>query len=666
MIEKKKRTFFMDTEGNNLFPAITKLWCAVFKDKDTGEKIRFYPNSPLAGQDDFGEDLRKFLEEEVDVLIGHNIIGFDMRVLNALVDANITVGKVIDTLVLSRLFRPVSPFADTDIGKSYNRVGGHSLGAWGRFLGFPKTEFDDWSKFSMEQLEYCENDVDLVELIYNHLMEVESEGFSEYSIRLEHKVADILVQQEIDGFHLDQDAANKLVADTGSVLAGMDVQLQELFPPIPKLVKNWTPKVNKDGTLGTVSQRILKQYEGMCKKKKDGSYDLYTMETFNPQSGNQIAERLLNLGWKPKKFTPTGKPKTDKDSLNAAIEELSDYPAVEALSLYNIVADRNAKARKWLELVGEDGCVHGRINPIGAGTHRCSHFDDNMANIARVITTKIDGKDVPLKGLEGRYGWDARACWIPAPGLIQVGADASGIQLRGLAHYMNDTIYTQELLIGDIHEVNRVAAGIDTRPRAKTFIYSWLMGAGDEKIGIIVGVKPEEYPFLVEWYGGVSKVKKIVGKLHRDKRKADEHTVMTIIKGSFVKQKFLDSIPSLKRLKEEDIPKTAKDGYLVGLDGRKIWIPNEHFAMSIYLQSFEAIVMKLAIVLYQHELKGLGIPFKQRAFVHDECQMDTSPEFGEVVGKAFVGAIERAGVELGSNCPLTGEFKIGRSWAECH
>lgn len=709
-----KKTVYIDIEANGLDEA-TIIHCIVCKDKDTGEWYKFRPRSRLGGHTEWGKDFIEF-SETVDTYIGHNIIGYDARVIKKLLGVEIPIENIIDTLVLSRLFRPVTPDGGICREKGYdNRIGGHSLEAWGNRLGEHKGEFNEWEAFSERMLDYCTQDVTVLEKIYNHLMNVESEGFSPESIRLEHEVAYYLREMEANGFHLDKDKASKMKADTQILLNGMLEELRTLFPTKKKPVSVYTPRYTKDGILNKVSQRIISN--PLAEKNADGTYTIHVMEEFNPGSPNQVVDRLLSLGWSPTKLTPAGKPSADKESLAKAIQTLAHIPAVRALGKYNIIANRNEKATKWLELVKEDGRVHGHINPIGAGTHRCAHYDDNMANIAKVVTDKMDldkfiskygepsvyglfqqfdsdklfiKADSPDKkepkvefvlcGLAGGFGWESRDCWCASSeDTCIVGADASGIQLRALAHYMNDPIYIDKLLNADIHVVNQEAAGLPSRSKAKTFIYAWIMGAGDEKIGGIVGVLPEEYEELFAWAkreyarNYISKEREkqnlfafTIDTLRKNGRKADKKTVAIILKGRRTKDRFLDSLPELKRFKTKDIPAAAKQGYMVGLDGRKIWVPSEHLAMPAYLQGFEVIVMKKAIILTHKKLTELGVPFKLCAMVHDELQIECKKEYAETVGKIVVWAIREAGRLLGSNCPLDGEYKIGRSWAETH
>ncbi len=645
---------------------------------DTGERFRFSPNSPAAGHLDFKTEFLVFAKT-VSKWFGHNIIGYDAPNINRCMGEEVIKWQDCeDTLVLSRLFRPTPPFRE--VPGVYNRQWGHSLGAWGRYLKFPKGDWSDWSKYSEPQGEYCDRDCDLGILIVNALRK-EREGFSQQSIDLEHAVAYMLQQQVDNGFYLDKPKAQKLFNDTKGLLEDMNAQLQRLFPPQPKLVQNYKVKINKDGTTNKVSERIVKTYGSApgheARLKEDGSYDLYTLETFNPNSGQQVAQRLLELGWKPKYFTEKGAIKTDKGSMEDALLTLLEAhpskPELKCLVDYGIVDDRHQKASKWLELASMpewgDGRVHGAVIGVGASTHRMAHYADNMANIASV---EVSSDKKPILGLPGGYGWDCRDCWtVPSPDHCLIGADASGIQLRALAHYMGDPEYTRVLLEGDIHEVNRQAAGISTRHKAKTFIYGWLLGAGDEKVGNLVSVSEAEYADLFKW----AKARKhwdqtlfayFMDKVRKSGRPATEKTIATIIKGYKTKEQFLNKTPALKKFRKEIVPASAKLGYVIGLDGRKIWVPNEHLTMGAYLQGFESVVIKLSMKIWHEELNEKKIPFKLCATVHDEWQVESYWEYGETIGKTIVQAIQKAGIILNSNCPLDGTYKVASTWAGTH
>jgi len=208
---------------------------------------------------------------------------------------------------------------------------------------------------------------------------------------------------------------------------------------------------------------------------------------------------------------------------------------------------------------------------------------------------------------------------------VLLGADLSGLELRCLAHYMKDDKYTQELLTGDIHTANQKSAGLDTRDKAKTFIYAFLYGAGDKKIGSISG-------------GGIEE-------------------------GKVLKENFLNNTPALKTLRDR-VGKASDKGYLKALDGRHIRVRSEHASLNFLLQSAGAIISKRAWAIF-HEL-ARQFKYKQLGVIHDEIQIECDPLDAEVLGKLVVQAMEETTNYYKLNCPITGEYKIGRSWNDTH
>ena len=686
LIPKDAKVLILDYEYNNIDSnKATKVWCAAATDYVTKQKFVWKPTKE--GVDEYHlewmEDHKKVLSE-YDIFIGHHLWGAEAVIMKRFfgVDLFNSPRKAIDTLALSRVLRPVSP--KVELFGSFKRkgwdtrVGGHSIEAWGERLGLPKLDFDNFDMYTHEMSTYNVRDVDVNERVLDVLLkEVVDFKFSKESIDVEQDAHRLFCEQTKNGFTLDFSRAKKLELDTGKLIDEYRSQLHELFPPMKVVKEVYRPRYNKDNTMNAASKKKL--LNNMHEENPDGSYNICEMQTFNPDSPDQVGKRLMSLGWNPRKFTATGKPSTSKDVIGEAIEQLSSkHPQVEALRKYNVVSHRNEKAIAWQRFATEagDGRVHGRVNHVGPWTHRCSHYDDNMANISKV---KLDKQNKPIEGLAGDFGWDSRHCWVATPGWSLVGYDASGIQLRALAHYMGDTDYITQVCTGDIHTVNQHAAGISDRPRAKTFIYAWLLGAGDEKIGVIVGAPESEWEDLFK--RATAEYRKnhwrdspncnnllfyVADKLRSDGRIADKQTVATIIKGYFTKKQFLESLPALKTFKTEVIPEAAKQGYMYGLDGRKIWVPSEHLAMGAYLQGFEAVIMKWAMREHHRRLHEQKILFRQVAHVHDEAQLECPPEYAEIVGKTAVECIEWAGKKLGSICPLTGEYKIGTSWAETH
>ncbi len=689
------KSLLLDTEYNNIRAELaTKIWCIVATDVDTGEKFKFHPSEEGEDQfhDQFKDEFVKFVQG-YDHFIGHNYWAAEAVVCKNLLGIDFKDRKVTDTLVLSRTLRPapapIEQHGDLKAKGLDTRNGNHSLEAWGKRLGFAKIEFDKFDRFSFEMLDYCERDVDLnvkVLEVLNH--EIKTYEFSQAALDLEHDIHRILTNQAIAGFTLNVPQAKELALETDKLIEEYLARLHEVFPDKKTVIEVYKPKLKKDGELPAPAKKKL--LKNLHEDNGDGSYTLYEMVEFNPKSPSQVADRLLDLGWNPRKYTATGQPSTGKDVIGEAIDQLAaKVPQVEVLRKYNIVYHKNQLAKEWLKLAESDGKVHGRCNHIGPWTHRSSHYEPNQGNITKV---RVGPDKKPLKGLQGDFGYESRNCWLPRKGWVLVGCDAEGIQLRALAHYMEDPEYIKAVCEGDVHTKNQIAAGIKANPVigsardvSKRFAYAWLLGAGDEKIGVIVGAPQDEWDSLFsrakaefrwnKWrHKGYREARNefdnmlfwVSDKLRSDGRKADKQTVATILKGYYTKKQFLEATPALAHFRQEVIPEAARRGYMMGMDGRKIWVPSEHLAMGAYLQGFEAVIMKHAMKIYHDVLESKGIPFQQVVYVHDELQTECPPEHAEEVGKTMAWAIEEAGRRLGSKSPLAGKHSVGNSWATTH
>lgn len=566
------RRLFLDTETNSTHD---KVWCCYTYDQN-GYVCHTEPSTLVP------------LIENSDKVIGHNLIGFDAGVLKRCWGVKIPAKKAIDTLILSRLYNP-------------NLEGGHSLAAWGERTGQKKTDYaqayvdktgllasNRWDNPDLELLyEYCKDDVAALVATYDMVTKMlEKDKFSEQSIKLEHDVAIIIQKQKEHGFRLDIKKAQGLLAMLQSKMVDIENALQVVFPPYVETGR---------------------------KNKRTGAPLKDIVTPFNPGSRQQIAERLDKLGVKFSKKTDKGAVIVDETVL-ASI----DLPEAKLLSEYLMLQKRVAQISSWLEEVCDTGRVHGSVITNGAVTGRMTHSKPNMAQ-------------VPNKG--SPYGEDCRELWTADKGNVLVGIDASGLELRMLAHYMKDEAYIKTVCEGsskdgtDVHTQNQKAAGLSTRDEAKTFIYAFLYGAGAEKIG------------------------KIVGGSARDGQKLIES--------------FLSNTPALKGLRN-NVSKYASKGFVPGLDGRKIWVRSEHSAVNTLLQGAGAIVMKQALVLLDEKLRKKKVWYGFCVNVHDEWQIETKEKDGELVGNLGVQSIQEAGTLLGLRCPVSGEFNIGKTWRDTH
>ena len=545
-----------------------KVWCIVCKHGDT-----FYQ---------FKENnLHRFEEfiKQTEEVIGHNIIGFDIPVLNKFFGYDLFKDcKVTDTLILSRLLNPMID-------------GGHSLKNWGTKLGHNKIEFEQFDFFSEDMLKYCRNDVDLTQRLYKFLI-TRIKDFG-YSIELEHEVAKIIQRQHERGFKIDIVNAYALQAKFQEDMNELQNKVRATFPPL-KIEETFIPKSNNKAR-GYV---------------KGVPFTKVKYKEFNLGSRQQIGERLMKLGWKPKKKTDKGHVIVDEKVLS----EITNIPEAKLINEYLMLQKRIAQVSSWVEAIKEDGRVHGKVITNGTITGRMSHQAPNMAQIPAVYSP---------------YGKECRGLWIVEKGFKLVGVDAKGLELRMLAHYMNDKEYTNEVINGDIHTANKIAAGLETRDAAKTFIYAFIYGAGSKKIGSIIGGSERD--------------------------------------GERVKEKFLRATPSLRSLREKvDGVSKSNRRWLKGLDGRKIIIRHPHAALNSLLQGAGATVMKVALTKLDEYVINKRIKAYPVVNVHDEFQYEVEQERADEFGRLAVQSIIDAGNKLNLRCKLDGEYKIGNNWSETH
>jgi len=601
------KTVVCDIEADALLHGVTVIHCIVCKDWDSGEVTTFIPSTL---------DQFPAFADTVDYWVGHNFVAYDARVIKKLMGYRINPRKIIDTLLISRT-------------QKYNRDGGHSLANWGKFFNSPKGNFTDFSRYTDEMLTYCIQDV---ELTYKVAVYLKSEGGrlgSDKANVIEALSTHLLEDQNEYGFALDVEKAYKLFAYFGNEANTLRHEILNEILPVSKLVRHVIPKYTKDGSLSRVGLSYFNDYTVVS-----GEFSKIEFIEFNLDSPKQKVTRL-NPWWSPTVRTEGYRKMMEQlrekeiSKEEAAIREpmlwklceenfmtiSDDAPqSLKKLGKYAMYSARHKEVEGWLDALGKDNRVHGQVQSVGAITHRMSHRDPNTANIP---------------GSQSPYGTECRSCFtVREPdSYCLLGVDASGIQLRILAHYMNDPDYTEEVVNGDVHTKNMVAAGIKDRDTAKTFIYAFLLGAGNEKIGSITGGTPAQ--------------------------------------GKALKEQFLDNTPALADLKVK-AGKQAKKGFMVGIDGRKIPVKSAHFVLSCYLQGAESVIMKYAMILYHNRIKKLNLDAHQVAVVHDEFQIEVLKEHAEQVGEIVVQSIRDSGEYFNLNCPMDGEYKVGLNWADTH
>ena len=581
----KSLVFDIETDGLQS----TKIYCMSVLNTETEEQFNFPPSKIEEGIQ---------LLESADKLIGHNIIGFDIPEIKRLHGVNLMSKKIIDTLVLSRLFNPIRA--------------SHGLKAWGDTLNFPKMEFDNYTRYSDDMMKYCAQDVLLNYKVYQALKS-ESKGFTSESVNLETETYKITCNQRDFGFFMNQEAAQDLLTYFKKELMKAEEEVHKTFKP--KVIER---PLKAQHTEQGVLKKLGIDKEGKQARLTSEEYDAMTKganvvtriteEPFNLGSRQQIGQYLQEFGWEPQEFTPTGQPKIDETILS----KVKDIPEATIIARYLMLQKRIAQVQSWLSFLRRDR-VHGSVISNGTITGRMSHRDPNLAQVPSISSP---------------YGKECRAVWSVPRGYKLVGVDASGLELRMLAHYLKDKEFIDDILNGDIHTANQRRAGLQSRNQAKTFIYAFLYGAGDAKIGSIIG-------------GG--------------KRE-----------GKRVKQSFLNNFPTLKSLRDRITREAEQNEFIKGLDGRKIFIRSSHAALNSLLQGAGAIVMKRGLIILNDALQDSDVDAHVVANVHDEWQLETWHEDVDRLGDMAVNAIRQAGHYYKLNCPLDAEYKVGENWSETH
>lgn len=555
----------LDSKGNPV-KECSRIHCVVTKDIDSVN-----PAINVWTGDSLGKPLLDYLAK-AELLIGHNLYGFDLECLRRMLGFK-DKKKIHDSLVVSKLMYP-------DLKN--HPLGGNSLECWGKFLGNEKINYTGtWKELTDDMITYCIQDVNVAHDIYLHQMEWIKQNKYEKIVQLEHMASEIISQQQSNGFNFDMNAAVKLQRDLLLFKAQVEDEMRVVFPD--KIHIRFSEKTGK--------------------RLKD------KVEVFNPGSRKQIAERLYEkYGWVAPE-TDNGNPNVDA----AVLEEL-DYPEAKKLVEYFDVIKLMGQVEDWVARASHsrDSKVHGFVNVQGASTGRCTHSQPNLAQVSS------DHR--------------ARELWIPDKGDVLLGSDLSGLELRMLAHYMHEYdggAYANVILNGDIHQHNMEKAGLATRNNAKTFIYGFLYGAGDAKVGKIVGGSAKQ--------------------------------------GSALKDRFLRELPALAKVKQSVEFQVAKNNTVMLVDGRNAPVRSKHAALNTLLQGSGAVVSKYWMILANMNLaRQFGSKVKQVAYVHDELQFSCPADIADKAGQVITDSAIEAGKRLGIKMPINAEYKIGRNWAETH
>ena len=601
-----KKWYVFDLETNGLYDEVTTIHCLVLHDLNRDQTFTYGPNSIAAGLEHLAT---------ADVLIGHNILFYDIPVIRKLYPFyTFAAARIIDTLITTRLIWPKEKLYDMDT-EQYTQVppklrGSASLKAWGYRLSDYKISFKDFKEYSEEMLAYCIQDVNVTTQLFKH---TQKQTCSEAALKLEHDFALAIEKQIRSGFPFDVDACLDLVDDLRTKQATLEAHLKELFPP-KKIETIFVPKVNNAGRGYVKGQPFTKVMH----------------EEFNPGSRQQIVDRLqTKYGWVPEKSTEKGNPSVDDDVLSAL-----PYPEAKPLAEYMLIKKRLGQIadgnNAWLKLVNDEtGCMHGDVVTNGCITGRCAHRNPNMGQVPAGYS---------------EYGKECRGLFHAPDGWTLIGVDAKALELRCLAGYLAywdggeyARVVTDESI--DIHTYNQEMFGVATRDIAKRLLYGLLYGCGALKAGTII-----------------------------DPNEKDELVLRKL--GSTAMNSFMQGIPALKKLKDRIAHNIAKREYLIGLDGRPLFCRSDFKGLNVLLQSSGALIMKQVVIELHNKMYDLGYIYghnwQQNAMIHDECQLSCPPAMVDILTSVALEAFPASQQFFDFQCPIHGDAHVGYSWDQTH
>lgn len=602
-----KATFNIESDG--LLVNATRLWNLVIRDYQTKEVFTFEEQDIVEGS----KRLQTY-----DILIGHNITGFDMHMLNKFCNFGYVLESKIelqDTLILSRMLNP--------------HVIGHSLLDWAKRLKLDKFKQVDFSKNSPELLQHGIQNTVAAEKLYDFLSQQQTpfEPKIKEAIKLYTDYAYLMGKQQEAGILVDKE---KLLLVAAEIEADQDALRPKLIALMPKI--KCIPSCYTEARLtGRLLSETATEFTYIQAKSQKLVKKQFMFEEPNPNSAKQVKSLLLKLGWKPSKFSEkTGEPSLDKD-----IIDFINIPVARTLSEYRKGVKKlgfiKIGEKSWLNSIAKDGNIHGSVNVHGAATGRCTANNPNT-------------QQVPKDKVDSRF----REIWIARPGKVLVGADASQLELRIQSHYLfpyDNGKYASLIESGtDMHTFHKELLELNDRGSAKGIKYGFDYGAGAAKLGLL-HCRDQNIEVLDE-----EELKHIGYKVkeHLETRITGLGQMLKALKDSYKQKKFVWS-----------------------LAGRPLKLYSIDVLYAVYnylIQGGAADLMAKTCVIFYHKMLDktykLGVHYNYVLNIHDEivveCDSNIASDVKEILEQSWRGA----GEHFKMKCSIEGEARVGSNWAE--
>lgn len=609
-----------DIEGNGLLDTLTDTWCLVTKDIETNSILKFSDYDKALPDMDYGiEHL-----DNATLHIGHNLLGYDLPAMKKIHGWKLSEDtKVIDTWILSLLNR-------------YKRDHNHGLKGWGQKLNYAKIDFDDWTKYSREQLKYCVQDVNLNHRVYEYLQRealflIKKNPLYSKRIEVEMYIARLNAMLNEKGWSYDEDLSKSLLKDLNKKMN----KIEKLIEPkmgtfrvfkdkVPK-----TPKYTKAGWYNVNTARMLSEHLGKTIIPEDAlkeeppiqpgeTFTRYTDEPITMGNPLQVKEWLIEKGWKPEEYNrkknPAGywvnaSPKLEGKNL----EKLGEVG--KGVKEYAMLSHRRSLIEGFESMVEKRGDkrISGNMWTIGTPSFRVRH--EGIVNLPK------NQADVP-------YGKEIRSLLITEEGRTVVGCDSAGNQLRGFCHVVNNPEYTSKVLGHDAHQYHADMIG-STRPEAKVFIFRILFGSTAWGLGKAFN-KTEAYA---------------QGLIDSFKREVPEFDTV---------------VAAYEKEWEEN------QGWIFGLTGTILFVDSKSKVLNYVLQDLEKATCGAATYYSHQKMREEGIDFYPLIFYHDENAWSVADKdlerAKEIANEGFREGPKMFGVTIMDG----GAAESGPSYADVH
>lgn len=662
------------------------------------------------------------LLERADLLVGHNIIDFDLPAIEMCYPDFDPQGRIIDTLVMVRMcFADIKEkdFRMAAKGQLEGRlIGTQGLEAWGQRLGLAKGDYKKdreaelkarhkekgqpaptdeelhlyvWGTWNVAMHDYMMLDADVNEKVWT---QIEALNWSPEATRMEHEIHALMVQQERNGFFFDRAKGEALGAHLQEEYDRFaDVATAEIGrwyrPARWHTEDDINPEHGEDNSRrawGNVTfpkrtmnfQKSHDKLDGDYTKMRANTvenvpYTKVELRDFNPNSRQQIVDRLSHLyGWTPQDFTENGTARVD-DEILRNLED--DIPLAKTLAeifyfkkrIGMVVDGKNG----WLKLCGADSRIHGRVNVGGTVSGRATHASPNISQVPGV--EPIERKDrEEFDRLVARH--KAAGTYIKSEWKEKKGEGALYVYGREGNHGWDCrelfTVPQGYKLVGcDLSGIEfRCLANLTYEFDDGELVDVVLNGDIHQKNADLAGISrgvAKRLLYATIYGGGDGKLGSIVEPL------ASEGRQKTLGKG--LRGKLMAAMPSLQEAIKAIHRETRMNGGTIrGLDGRRLYVRSKHAALNLRLQSDGAMIAKKWCLLTDDMFydagwtHAVGAEYAFCSWSHDEIQVAVREDLAEQAAQIMVDAAPLAGEHFKFHCPVAAESKIGMNWAQTH